>query len=149
MLIGELPCKFGSAFESIAKNSEQSARFVGTVDVEIRLPLFSFQVVLKNQPDALRAASVVANGVDAIGIAEIDFPRVVFGTVSNAESRAGMRVAGLFESVNIIDARHGADGGDVPALFPVERKRILSAEQNETARADFLEIISRQRKRKF
>src|SRR5512134_3515072 len=64
-----------------------------------------FEVDLHQDADAMGAASVGADGVDAVGIADHDFEGG--GAVKEPQAGAAMPAAGLFESVQVIDAGRG------------------------------------------
>ena len=108
----------------------------------------SFQVILEKQADTLCASSVRTNRVEAIRIAEDKLPGFR-RFVADTHPRAGMNVARLLQTGNVIDHRNGTERADVPAFIWIEGQRILAAQQSKTSRADFLKIISGQRKRKL
>ena len=109
----------------------------------------AFEIVLQQQPDALRAAVVLANRVDAVGVTEADLPDFVVGPIAQRSPDTRMPAARLFHSREVIDRRRRREHCDVPILLRPDGNQIIAAEQREPARRDFLKIISGNAQGKF
>jgi hypothetical protein len=78
----------------ISEKSLPAAPVVGLRGIEFFRARF-LQVPLQQQPDVLRAAPAVADGVDAVGVGGHDFQTVIGRAEQNAAAHAVEPVAGL------------------------------------------------------
>src|SRR5947207_948138 len=101
------------------------------------------QIKLEEKPDAVGSAVAVADGFDAVAVAQEQLPGVRRRAVEDSSAHARVPVAGLFETGDVV--HHGATrgGDDGPALIGAEGKRVVARQHGEGARRDFLEVIAR------
>ena len=107
------------------------------------------QIPLHQQADAMCAAPVRSDGIHTVSVVEHDFETIGRRAAQNAAAHAVKPVARLLLARQIIHKRAGGVDIQIPALFFIERQKVIRVEQHKLPRADFLEIIPGQRQRKF
>src|SRR6266542_7066315 len=87
------------------------------------------QIELEQEPDAMGAALLVANGVDAIPVAHRQLPGVGWGTVNDTAAHSRMPMSGLFESIKIFDRRGRGGAGHCPMLVRIQGHGVIARQQ--------------------
>ena len=103
------------------------------------------KVHLNQEADAARAPAGGADGINAVGIGDDALVLVRGRPVHDARADAADPVAGLAGAGQIINACRGAVELQIPALVGRDGHQIARVNQRKFPRAEFLEIIARQR----